>query len=147
VDGAGRPLAVVAIVSDGRPEPPSPARLPLVRPGLSDPPRPGWLRLSWTWSSAEAPATLPARGVLLVAARTLAADPRRLTWRGLVAGWRLENGRRRHALARVPWSLDLPALLAGARGAGAPVTAHASGTVRAVALLCPGVRLGRGEGA
>lgn len=140
VDGAGRPLERLVLLRDGRLTPPATGDLPLVRPGLADPARPGWLRLSWE-DAGPAEVAGGRAGVEILTARTLEADPRRLIWRGLVSGWRLEDGRRRHALARVPWRVDLLELVARSRAVGPPVTAHASGAVRAVPLLAEGVRL------
>lgn len=143
VDGEGRLLREVAVLRDGRFTPPGPAGLPRVRPGSGDAARPGHLRLSFSWRGGEDEAALLARlgtGLWIESAHGISSDPLSLAWRGVVAGFWVEDGRRRQAVAGVPFAANLFELLRGAVAGGAePEIAHATGGLRAIPLV---VRLG-----
>ncbi len=138
-DGVGRPLERLDLVVEGRLELPESGRLPLVRPGIADPPRPGWLRLSWSAEQGRSDEELVAElgaGFLVERAVTRSFDAASLSWSGQVEGWWVEDGEGKRAVARLPLTLDLPSLLPMVVSAGAePEPAHASGTIRAVPWL------------
>lgn len=142
-DGIGRRLELIDFVREGRLQPPDPARLPLVRPGIADPPRPGWLRLSWLAEGGQGDEELVAElgaGLLLERAVTDSFDARRLSWQGRVEGWWVEDGVGKRAVARLPLKVDLAQLLPTILAAGAdPRPAHGSGTIRAVPWLLDGL--------
>lgn len=146
VDGEGRPLRVLGVVREGHWVPPGPEVAPSVRPGVADVPRPGWLRLTWTWRDGVTDERLRGElgtGLLLEEARAHEVDVASLTWRGTVSGAWIEAGRERHGVVRVPWTVNLWELLARVeQGGGRPVAAHASGTIRSVPLLVDDVRVG-----
>jgi predicted Zn-dependent protease len=146
VDGEGRPLRRIAIVEAGAWRPPGTAALPRVRPGSGDAARPGFLRATWSWlDGLPESELLPAlgTGLWIESAHGIASDPSTMSWRGAVAGFWVEDGRRRHAVAGVPFSVNVLDLLRGAVAGGAePEIAHASGSMRAVPLV---VRLHAGQ--
>lgn len=139
VDGAGRLLRVVSVIENGAWTPPGAAMLPRVRPGSGDAPRPGILRLTWSWDGGVPEDELlgaMGTGLWIETAHAIQTDPATFTWRGAVAGFWVEDGRRRHAVSGVPFSANLLDLLRGATcGGNAPETAHPSGTIRAVPLI------------
>jgi PmbA protein len=142
-DGAGRRLERVALVREGRLVVPELERLPLVRPGIADAPRSGWLRLSWTSEAGRSDEELVGElgtGLLLERAVTESVDAASLSWTGQVEGWWVEDGVGRRAVARLPVTLDLPTLLSTVRAVGLESRmAHDSGTIRAVPWLLDGL--------
>lgn len=150
VDGVGRRLEVVDVIAAGKLADVEPASLPQVRPGTGDAPAPGWLRLTWSWRGKDALTESQLRsrlrtGFVVESVQTIEADPATLTWSALAAGEWIEEGRARRALARVPLRIGVLDLLRGATAGGEEaVAAHASGTVRAIALLVPQLRAGTG---
>lgn len=139
VDGVGRPLRALDLAPAGVLAAPEPSRLPLVRPGIADPPQPGWLRLSWSTGEGLGDEELVERlgtGLYLERAVTDSIDAASLTWRGRAEGWWVENGVGKRPVARLPLELALAEVLPVVVAAGAePRLAHASGTIRAVPWL------------
>jgi predicted Zn-dependent protease len=139
IDGAGRLLRRVAIIEGGAWRPPGSSGVPRVRAGLGDPPRAGFMRLSWSWRDGVTEDELVARmgtGLLAESAHAIRVDPETLSWRGVVAGAWVEDGRRRHALSGMRFSASLLDLLRGAIDGGAePLGGHPSGAIRAIPLL------------
>ena len=138
-DGTGRALRRIAVIEHGAWRRLHAEDLPWVRPGLGDLARPGWLRLTWSWADGEPDDALVERmgqGLHVESVHGAAIEARTGRWTGAVAGWWVEDGRRRHAVAGVPLTLTIEQVVRGAIAGGAtPVSAHPSGTIRAVPLL------------
>ncbi len=138
-DGAGRLLARLPVIEHGAWTPPGARRLPRVRPGSGDAPRPGALRLTWTWRDGEPEDALLTRlgtGLWIDTLHAVQVDRPALAWRGAASGFWVEDGRRKHAVSGVPFSANLLDLLRGAvTGGDTPQLSHASGLWRAIPLV------------
>lgn len=154
VDGAGRPLVETEIIASGRLLRVTEAHLPALRPAAGDAPVPGWLQLAWSWGGqaevGSAEDVLDRRlgtGFRVDGLRVVRVDPARLVVHGTAWGHWLEDGRVKHALARVPVRWEVVPLLCAVEAAGRTATsAHPSGTVRSISLLVSELPLGSGLG-